>query len=47
MDKILELIFIIVNVVLDCKGDNIVVIRVLEVFYLVDYFVIIIGYFNV
>ena len=46
-DKTLELTSTIVNAALDRKGDNIVVIRVSEVSYLADYFVIItgLGYF--
>ncbi|MDE5072621.1 MAG: ribosome silencing factor [Trichodesmium sp. St5_bin8] len=46
-DKTLELTSTIVNAALDRKGDNIVVIRVSEVSYLADYFVIITGYSNV
>lgn len=46
-DETLELTSIIVNSALDRKGDNIVVIKVSEVSYLADYFVIITGYSNV
>ncbi|NEN88148.1 MAG: ribosome silencing factor [Okeania sp. SIO3H1] len=46
-DGTLELTSTIVNAALDRKGDNIVVIKVSEVSYLADYFVIITGYSNV
>lgn len=46
-DETLELTSTIVNAALDRKGDNIVVIKVSEVCYLADYFVIITGYSNV
>ncbi|MDY7005935.1 MAG: ribosome silencing factor [Cyanobacteriota bacterium] len=46
-DGTLELTSTIVNAALDRKGDNIVVIKVTEVSYLADYFVIITGYSNV
>lgn len=46
-DRTLELTSTIVNAALDRKGDNIVVIKVTEVSYLADYFVIITGYSNV
>ncbi|NEQ72064.1 MAG: ribosome silencing factor [Okeania sp. SIO2C9] len=47
LDQTLELTSTIVNAALDRKGDNIVVIKVSEVSYLADYFVIITGYSNV
>ncbi len=46
-DETLELTSTIVNAALDRKGDNIVVIKVSEVSYLADYFVIITGYSHV
>ncbi|NEP86741.1 MAG: ribosome silencing factor [Okeania sp. SIO2C2] len=46
-DGTLELTSMIVNAALDRKGDNIVVIKVSEVSYLADYFIIITGYSNV
>ncbi|NES64759.1 MAG: ribosome silencing factor [Okeania sp. SIO2D1] len=46
-DQTLELTSTIVNAALDRKGDNIVVIKVSEVSYLADYFIIITGYSNV
>jgi ribosome-associated protein len=46
-DQTLELTSTIVNAALDRKGDKIVVIRVSEVSYLADYFVIITGYSHV
>ncbi|MDJ0553572.1 MAG: ribosome silencing factor [Microcoleaceae cyanobacterium MO_207.B10] len=46
-DETLELTSIIVQAALDRKGDNIVVIKVSEVSYLADYFVLITGYSNV
>ncbi|MEM1171013.1 MAG: ribosome silencing factor [Cyanobacteria bacterium P01_H01_bin.35] len=46
-DQALELTSTIVNAALDRKGDNIVVIKVSEVSYLADYFVIITGYSHV
>ncbi|NEP44496.1 MAG: ribosome silencing factor, partial [Okeania sp. SIO2H7] len=46
-DGTLELTSTIVNAALHRKGDNIVVIKVSEVSYLADYFVIITGYSNV
>jgi len=47
VDGTLELTSTIVNAALDRKGDNIVVIKVSEVSYLADYFVIITGYSHV
>lgn len=46
-DQTLELTSTIVNAALDRKGDKIVVIKVSEVSYLADYFVIITGYSHV
>ncbi|MCL2931552.1 MAG: ribosome silencing factor [Trichodesmium sp. MAG_R03] len=46
-DQTLKLTSTIVNAALDRKGDNIVVIKVSEVSYLADYFVIITGYSHV
>ena len=46
-DQTLELTSTIINAALDRKGDNIVVIKVSEVSYLADYFVIITGYSHV
>jgi ribosome-associated protein len=46
-DETLELTSTIVNAALDRKGDNIVVIKLSEVSYLADYFVIITGYSSV
>lgn len=47
LDPTLELTSTIVNAALDRKGDNIVVIKVSEVSYLADYFIIITGYSHV
>jgi len=47
LDQALELTSTIVDAALDRKGDNIVVIKVSEVSYLADYFVIITGYSHV
>lgn len=46
-DETLKLTSTIVNAALELKGDNIVVIKVSEVSYLADYFVIITGYSHV
>ena len=47
LDESLELTSIIVNAAFSRKGDNIIVIKVSEVSYLADYFVIITGYSHV